>query len=53
MNSYPKIKPATAPAIDADPVVRMAPVTASGLEQRLWGIGDIVMLIEEWETVAQ
>lgn len=30
--------------------VRMSPAMACGLEQRLWDIGDIVKLIEEWET---
>jgi len=29
--------------------VRMSPAMACGLEQCLWGIGDIVKLIEEWE----
>jgi len=29
--------------------VRMSPAMACGLEQRLWVIGDIVKLIEEWE----
>jgi hypothetical protein len=32
--------------------VRMSPAMACGLEQRLWDIGDIVKLIEEWEAVA-
>ena len=32
--------------------VRMSPAMACGLEQRLWDIGDIVKLIEEWETQA-
>jgi hypothetical protein len=26
---------------------------AAGLEQRLWGIGDIVRLIEQWEAAAE
>jgi len=30
--------------------VRMSPAMACGLEQRLWDIGDIVRLVEEWET---
>jgi hypothetical protein len=30
--------------------VRMSPAMAAGLEQCLWDIGDIVRLIEEWET---
>ena len=30
--------------------VRMSPAMACGLEQRLWEIGDIVKLIEEWEA---
>lgn len=30
--------------------VRMSPAMACGLEQRLWDIGDIVKLIEEWES---
>jgi hypothetical protein len=30
--------------------VRMPPAMAYGLEQRLWDIGDIVKLIEEWEA---
>ena len=30
--------------------VRTSPAMACGLEQRLWDIGDIVKLIEEWET---
>jgi hypothetical protein len=29
--------------------VRMSPAMASGLEQRLWAIGDIAKLIDEWE----
>jgi IS1 family transposase len=33
--------------------VRMSPAMACGLEQRLWDIGDIVKLIEEWEAVEQ
>ena len=28
--------------------VRMSPAMACGLEQRLWDIGDIVKLTEEW-----
>jgi IS1 family transposase len=32
--------------------VRMSPAMACGLEQRLWDIGDIVKLIEEWESGA-
>ena len=31
--------------------VRMSPAMAARLEDRLWGIGDIVKLIEDWETV--
>jgi hypothetical protein len=31
-------------------VIRMSPAMAFGLEQRLWDIGDIVKLIEEWEA---
>jgi hypothetical protein len=30
--------------------VRMSPAMACGLEQRLWDIGDIVKLIEDWEA---
>jgi IS1 family transposase len=30
--------------------VRMSPAMACGLEQRLWDIGDIVKLVEEWEN---
>jgi len=30
--------------------VRMSPAMACGLEQRLWDIGDIVKLIEQWEA---
>jgi hypothetical protein len=30
--------------------VRMSPAMAARLETRLWDIGDIVKLIEEWET---
>ena len=30
--------------------VRMSPAMASRLTDRLWDIGDIVKLIEEWET---
>jgi hypothetical protein len=30
--------------------VRMSPAMACGLEQRLWDIGDIVQLVEAWET---
>jgi hypothetical protein len=30
--------------------VRMSPAMACGLEQRLWDIGDIVKLVEEWEA---
>src|ERR1700744_1874247 len=33
--------------------VRMSPAMACGLEQRLLDIGDIVKLIEEWETQVQ
>jgi hypothetical protein len=29
--------------------VRMSPAMAANLETRLWDIGDIVKLIEEWE----
>jgi hypothetical protein len=32
--------------------VRMSPAMASGLEQRLWDIGDIVKLIEEAEKAS-
>ena len=32
--------------------VRMSPAMACGLEQRLWDVGDIVKLIEDWETQA-
>jgi IS1 family transposase len=32
--------------------VRMSPAMACGLEQRLWDVGDIVKLIEEWEATA-
>ena len=28
--------------------VRMSPAMACGLEQRLWDVGDIVKLIEDW-----
>lgn len=31
--------------------VPMSPAMACGLEQRLWAVGDIVKLIEEWEAV--
>jgi signal recognition particle GTPase len=30
--------------------VRMFPATAARLTERLWDIGDIVNLIEEWEN---
>jgi hypothetical protein len=30
--------------------IRILPATASGFEKRLWDIGDIVKLIEEWEV---
>jgi len=30
--------------------VRMPPAMASGLEQRLRGIGDMVRLIEDWKA---
>jgi hypothetical protein len=30
--------------------VHMSPAMACGLEQRLWDIGDIVKLIEDWEN---
>src|SRR6201996_1049149 len=33
--------------------VRMSPAMACSLEQRLWDIGDIVKLVEEWEAVGQ
>jgi hypothetical protein len=33
--------------------VRMSPATACGLEQRLWDIGDIVKLIEDYEAKPQ
>jgi hypothetical protein len=29
----------------------MSPAMACGLEQRLWDIGDIVKLIEDWESM--
>lgn len=29
--------------------VRMSPAMASGISDRLWDIGDIVKLVEEWE----
>jgi hypothetical protein len=29
----------------------MSSAMACGLEQRLWDIGDIVKLVEEWEAV--
>jgi len=32
--------------------VCMSPAMACGLEQRLWDIGDIVKVIEEWEAQA-
>jgi len=32
--------------------VRMSPAMAALLTDRLWDIGDIVRLIEEWETQA-
>ena len=32
--------------------VRMSPAMACGLEQRLWDIGDIVKLIEQWEDTS-
>jgi hypothetical protein len=35
------------PGINAS--VRMSPAMACSLEQRLWDVGDIVKLIEEWE----
>jgi hypothetical protein len=28
----------------------MSPASAAGLENRLWDIGDIVKLVEEWEA---
>lgn len=28
----------------------MSPAMASGLSDRFWDVGDIVKLIEEWET---
>jgi hypothetical protein len=31
--------------------LRMSPAMACGLEQRLWDIGDIVKLVEEWEAI--
>jgi hypothetical protein len=31
--------------------VRMSPAMACGLEQRLWDVGNIVKLIEDWEVV--
>lgn len=33
--------------------VRMSPAMACGLEQRLWEVGDIAKLIEEWEAAQQ
>jgi hypothetical protein len=30
--------------------VRISPAMACGLEQRVWDIGDIVKLIEDWEA---
>ena len=33
--------------------VRMSPAMACGLEQRLWDIGDIVKLVEEWEAARE
>ena len=33
-----------------DSAVRMSPAMVCGLAQRLWDIGDIVKLIEEWEA---
>jgi len=33
--------------------VRMFPALACGLKQRLWDIGDIVKLIEEWEAMRE
>ncbi len=33
--------------------VRMSPAMACGLEHRLWDIGDIVKLIEDWELGQQ
>jgi hypothetical protein len=32
--------------------VRISPAMAASLETRLWDIGDIVNLIEEWETAS-
>ena len=32
--------------------VRMSPAMAAHLTERLWDIGDIVKLIEDWETQA-
>ena len=32
--------------------VRMSPAMAAHLTERLWDIGDIVKLIEEWEAQA-
>jgi len=31
---------------------RMSPAMAAGVESRLWEIGDIVAVIEEWEAAA-
>jgi hypothetical protein len=28
----------------------MTPAMAAGIESRLWEIGDIVKVVEEWET---
>ncbi len=33
--------------------VRISPAQAADLTDRLWAIGDIVKLIEEWEADAQ
>jgi hypothetical protein len=30
--------------------VRMSPAMAAGLTERLWDIGDIVSLVEQWES---
>jgi hypothetical protein len=33
-------------------VVRMSPAMAARLTERLWDVGDIVKLVEEWENKA-
>ena len=32
---------------------RMTPVMKAGIESRLWEIGDIVKVVEEWEASQQ